>query len=213
MKPKLLVAVDFDGTIVKHDYPQIGEPLPEAFEVLREMQEYGHELILWTCREDQSLRNAIAHCEERGIRFVSHNSNLDRHNFKRSITRKILADVYIDDRNFGGFPGWQEVRMRLVGETDIGRYCRARNIDMREGEEGDRRWYELNLPTGERVIQIDRKATLRQLVMVLRTLFEDFTATEFGEDDDDFWFAATDDPNVLWRFCAGYLGDMEACKK
>ncbi len=51
-KNKGVLLIDFDGTVVEHKFPKIGKPLPQAFEVLKELQKEGWKLILWTCREN-----------------------------------------------------------------------------------------------------------------------------------------------------------------
>lgn len=109
---RLILAIDFDGTCVEHNYPAIGEPLPDAFETLKEFIEAGDRLILWTCREGMFLQEAIRFCKEHGIEFETHNSNVPEHDYDKS--RKIYADMYIDDRMPGGFPGWHFVKQRVI---------------------------------------------------------------------------------------------------
>ncbi len=102
--------IDFDGTVVQHKFPEIGEPLPHAFEVLHALKNAGHELILWTCREDSRhrkyLAEAVRFCKERGLYFDAINEPLP-HDFREDgLKRKPHAHCHIDDHNFGGFPGW-----------------------------------------------------------------------------------------------------------
>lgn len=103
------IAVDFDGTIVEHRFPEIGEELVFAFETLRELQKQRHQLILWTFRNGKELDEAIEYCRNRGVEFYAINKNYPEEVFDDTISRKILADVYIDDKNLGGFPGWVKV--------------------------------------------------------------------------------------------------------
>ena len=103
------IAVDFDGTIVENKYPAIGKPKLFAFETLSALQEKGHFLILWTYRGGKKLDEAVAYCKENGIEFYAVNKNYPEEKFDESISRKIAADIYIDDKNLGGFPGWSEV--------------------------------------------------------------------------------------------------------
>ncbi len=103
------IAVDFDGTIVEHKYPAIGKELLFAFETLREMQRQKHQLILWTYRSGKELDEAVEFCKEKGIEFYAVNKNYPEEEFDGSISRKIDAELYIDDRNLGGFPGWSAV--------------------------------------------------------------------------------------------------------
>lgn len=63
----MVIAVDFDGTIVKHRYPAIGEELPFAVQTLKMLRDEGHRLILWTVREREELEAAVLWCRERGV--------------------------------------------------------------------------------------------------------------------------------------------------
>lgn len=110
-----LIAVDFDGTIVEDKYPAIGKPRMFAFETLKRMQADGHRLILWTYRAGTKLKEAVEFCRDNGIEFYAVNASYPEEEFEggRS-SRKIHADLFIDDRNFGGFPGWGEIYQKLV---------------------------------------------------------------------------------------------------
>lgn len=113
-----LIAVDFDGTIVEDKYPQIGKPMLFAFETLRKLQEDGHRLILWTYRSGRALREAVEFCREQGIEFYAVNASYPEEEYDVSqSSRKIHADVFIDDRNFGGFPGWGEIYQKISGQS------------------------------------------------------------------------------------------------
>lgn len=91
----MVIAVDFDGTITeKNIFPEIGKAREHAFEAIRHFQELGHKCILWTCRYRRSLNEAIQFLLDNGIRMDGYNSNLYPLN-----SRKIVADVYIDDKN------------------------------------------------------------------------------------------------------------------
>ncbi len=103
------IAVDFDGTIVEHKYPEIGEELLFAFQTLKELQKQGHQLILWTYRAGKELDEAVEFCKKNELEFYAVNKNYPEENFDDSISRKIDADIYIDDKNFGGFPGWDKI--------------------------------------------------------------------------------------------------------
>lgn len=104
-KRRLILAVDADGTMWEHVFPAIGKPLPGAFETLKRFQEKGDRLLLWTCREGMFLQEAIYFCKLNGIEFEEHNNNAKEHDYAKS--RKIFADLYLDDRVVGGFPGWK----------------------------------------------------------------------------------------------------------
>jgi hydroxymethylpyrimidine pyrophosphatase-like HAD family hydrolase len=104
------IAVDFDGTIVEHEYPAIGRPLLFAFETLRKLQEQRHQLILWTYRSGKELDEAVEFCRKNGIEFYAVNKNYPEEVFdEKTVSRKIQADYYIDDRNICGLPGWGEI--------------------------------------------------------------------------------------------------------
>ncbi|MEQ8324468.1 MAG: hydrolase [Vicingaceae bacterium] len=109
----LTIAVDFDGTIVEHTYPEIGKEMLFAFETLKALQNKGHKLILWTFRDGVYLEEAVAFCKERGIEFYAVNKSFPEEEFDLSMSRKIQCDIFIDDRNLGGFPGWSEVWQSL----------------------------------------------------------------------------------------------------
>lgn len=98
------IAIDFDGTIVEHAYPLIGKEIPFAIDTLKRLQQELHcRLILWTVREGDLLEQAVDFCRERGLEFYAVNKNNPE---EKSGSRKIAADIYIDDRNFGGLPDW-----------------------------------------------------------------------------------------------------------
>ena len=105
----MIIAVDFDGTIVKHKYPVIGKEIPFAIETLRLLQEKGHKLILWTYRHGKELEKAVDFCEKRGLIFHAINNNFEGEEFDNSYSRKIYADIYIDDRNLMGIPEWKTI--------------------------------------------------------------------------------------------------------
>lgn len=113
----LAIAVDFDGTIVEDAYPKIGKPQIFAFETLKKLQEEGHRLILWTYRSGSKLKEAVNFCEENGIHFYAVNKSFSEETYDGTMSRKIHADIFIDDRNIGGFPGWGEVYQMLTKET------------------------------------------------------------------------------------------------
>lgn len=101
----MIIAVDFDGTIVEHKYPQIGKTIAFAFDTLKQLQNENHTLILWTVREGELLQEAIKFCADNGLHFFAHNANFPEED--RAIApRKLKADLFIDDRNFGGLPDW-----------------------------------------------------------------------------------------------------------
>lgn len=108
------IAVDFDGTIVEHEYPGIGKEKLFAFQTLKELEKKGALLILWTFRAGRELEEAVEYCRSNGIEFYAVNRNYPEEVFNEAvISRKINADIYIDDRNIGGFPGWSNIWQML----------------------------------------------------------------------------------------------------
>ena len=113
MFTNLTIAVDFDGTIVENRYPKIGKPVLFAIESLKKLQEDGHHLILWTYRTGRELEEAVEFCRLRGIKFYAVNKSYPEEIYDLSLSRKIQADYFIDDRNIGGLMGWGEIYQRL----------------------------------------------------------------------------------------------------
>lgn len=111
------IAVDFDGTIVENQYPAIGVEKPFAVKVLKQLAAEGDDIILWTARSGPLLQDAVDWCESQGLKFFAVNSNYHmcvahQNGFKGS--RKIHADIFIDDRNVGGFPGWPTIYAKIA---------------------------------------------------------------------------------------------------
>ena len=103
----MTIAVDFDGTIVEHRYPKIGEEIPFATETLKILAQERHKLILWTVREGELLEEAIEWCRQRGVFFYSVNKDYpEEEKSHNGFSRKLKADLFIDDRNLGGLPDW-----------------------------------------------------------------------------------------------------------
>lgn len=95
-----IIAVDFDGTLCENKWPEIGEPNLELIAYLKERQAAGDKLILWTCRRDEILQNAVVWAAKHGIIFDAVNANLPEVlEWMGGDSRKIFADVYIDDKN------------------------------------------------------------------------------------------------------------------
>lgn len=116
MIKSLIIAVDFDGTIADDAYPKVGKAKMFAFETLKRLQADGHRLILWTYRHGERLEEAVNFCKDHGIEFYAVNNSFAGEDFAvAKASRKINADVFIDDRNLGGFPGWGEV-YRIITE-------------------------------------------------------------------------------------------------
>ena len=98
-KMKKIIAVDFDGCLVTNRFPMVGEPIEKNIKRLKEEQEAGATVILWTCRSGKKLRDAIAFCEEHDIHLDKVNENADEIiEAFGSCSGKIFANEYWDDR-------------------------------------------------------------------------------------------------------------------
>lgn len=100
----MIIGVDFDGTLVEHEYPEIGEDVPHAFESLKEFQRLGAKLILWTMRSDSdreglTLTHAVEHCRKRGVEFWGVNQNPEQ--IKWTASPKAYCHLYVDDAAYG----------------------------------------------------------------------------------------------------------------
>ena len=125
----MTIAVDFDGTIVEHDYPKIGKPIPMALEVLRKLrEEERHKLILWTMREGSLLQEAVDYCEKNGVYFYACNKNYPEEDTQNGTPRKIAVDLFIDDRNIGGLLNW-DVMYKIIksGSNTVQDFYRIEN--------------------------------------------------------------------------------------
>jgi hypothetical protein len=142
----MIIAVDFDGTIVEHEYPKIGRPIPFAIETLLQLQKERHQLLLWTVRDGDLLREALDFCAKKGLKFYAVNKNYPEEDVSKT-ARKLNADLYIDDRQVGGLPDWGVIyhiikgmergetsfdRMVFSGEFNDSR--RKKNFFIRLGE-------------------------------------------------------------------------------
>lgn len=108
----MIIAVDFDGTIVSNKYPEIGEEYPFATDTLKMLINERNRLILWTVREGKLLDEAVEWCKERGVEFWAVNKDYPEENGSLNnnhFSRKIKADIFIDDRNLGGLPDWGQI--------------------------------------------------------------------------------------------------------
>lgn len=98
-EPVKAIAIDYDGCIATNSWPSVGEPNWEVINRAKEEQGKGAKLILWTCREDDKLKEALDACAEWGLTFDAVNENLPE--WKEAWgndTRKIGATEYWDDR-------------------------------------------------------------------------------------------------------------------
>lgn len=96
-----IYSFDFDGTIVKNKFPDIGEPIQDVIQIAIMAKLKGDYVILNTMREGKYLEDALKFCKSVGIEFDAVNDNLEHmKEFYQNNPRKIYADYYIDDHNF-----------------------------------------------------------------------------------------------------------------
>ena len=113
----MIIAIDFDGTIVEHKYPEIGQEIPFATTTLKMLIKERHRLILWTVRKGKELEEAIEWCRERGVEFYAVNKNYPEEKVdNESGYCKIDAELFIDDRNLGGLPDWGKIYDMIINE-------------------------------------------------------------------------------------------------
>lgn len=98
LRPRI-IAVDFDGTLCEGKFPDIGAPILPVIEYVKRLRASGNIIILWTCRTGQNLADAVTWCKQQGLTFDYINENV-KQNVEQygGDTRKIFADVYIDDK-------------------------------------------------------------------------------------------------------------------
>lgn len=112
----MTIAIDFDGTIVEHKYPKIGDEIPFATDTLKMLIKDGHRLILWSVREGDLLQEAVDWCHARGVEFWAVNKDYPEEEKDKNnhFSRKLKADMFIDDRNFGGLPDWGTIYQMIT---------------------------------------------------------------------------------------------------
>lgn len=144
-----IIAVDFDGTICENAYPEIGEPHWKIINSLILEQSKGTKIILWTCRQEQYLEDAIRKCKEWGIEFDSINENLPELIEKYGNNcRKVSATEYWDDRavplNYFYDEGEWEIIYGVVtpgGDPWLRcPFCKEKNTEHLGGIEMPKRW-------------------------------------------------------------------------
>lgn len=94
----VILAVDFDGTLVTNKFPEIGEIRPEVWNAVLSAQKDGCKIILWTSRTGEMLNQAVQFCHERGLVFNAINDNIPEVKALGWDARKVFATYYIDDR-------------------------------------------------------------------------------------------------------------------
>ena len=122
-----LVGCDFDGTLVIHEYPNIGKIIPGAFETLKWLQQHNINIILITMRSGRELKEAVDLCKDHGIEFYAINDNPSQKSWTTS--RKIYVEKMIDDNGVGAplidngkdapFIDWDKVKEELKPMVEV----------------------------------------------------------------------------------------------
>ena len=104
----MVIAIDFDGTIVENRYPEIGPEIAFATDTIKMLIAERHKVILWSIREGKLLEDAVEWCKKRGIQFYAVNKDYPEETVESNnhFSRKIKAEIWIDDKNVGGLPDW-----------------------------------------------------------------------------------------------------------
>ena len=137
----MTIAVDFDGTIVEHRYPEIGREIPFATDTLKLLAKEGHRLILWSVREGRLLDEAVEWCRERGLEFYAVNKDYPEETKEdNNFSRKLKVEMFIDDRNVGGLPDWGII-YKMISEKKSYRDVLIEELDNEEYDtKPKRRW-------------------------------------------------------------------------
>lgn len=134
------IAVDFDGTIVTHEYPKIGREIPFAIDTLKMLQKEQHQLILWTVREGNLLQDAVDYCHSRGLDFYAINASYPGETTNNEhYSRKIKAEMYIDDTSLGGLPDWGIIYEMIRNKKTMMEVIQEQ-LNMDQPQKAKRRW-------------------------------------------------------------------------
>jgi len=125
----MIIAVDFDGTIVTHEYPNIGKEIPFAIDTLKRLKKNpNYQIVMWTVREGALLDEAVEYCKSKGLEFYAVNNNYPEENAENKEPRKLKADLFIDDRNLGGLPDWGVIYRMITS----GKYLQPISTEMEQ---------------------------------------------------------------------------------
>lgn len=145
----MTIAVDFDGTIVEHKYPAIGQERPFAIDTLKMLQKEQHKIILWSVREGKLLEEAVDWCRVHGLEFYAVNRDYPEEttNNNPHFSRKVKADIFIDDRNLGGLPDWGTIYQMITHHQKwhdiIEERAAALNSELSKAPQKKKHWWNL----------------------------------------------------------------------
>ena len=138
----MIIAVDFDGTIVEHKYPEIGQEVPFAIDTLKMLIKDQHRLILWSVREGALLDEAVEWCRARGVEFYAVNKDYPEEEKEKNnhISRKLKADFFIDDRNVGGLPEWGQI-YQMISQNKTYRQLIREQLSVNQEPPKKKHWW------------------------------------------------------------------------
>lgn len=140
----MTIAVDFDGTIVEHRYPEIGREIPFAIDTLKMLTKEGHRLILWSVREGILLDEAVEWCRIRGLEFYAINKDYPEETLNHNnYSRKLKVELFIDDRNIGGLPDWGII-YRMIKEHKSYRDILLEDLNTDIPRQKTRKWWQFS---------------------------------------------------------------------
>ena len=127
----MIIAVDFDGTIVEHKYPEIGQEVPFAIDTLKMLIKDQHRLILWSVREGA-----------RGVEFYAVNKDYPEEEKEKNnhFSRKLKADFFIDDRNVGGLPEWGQI-YQMISQNKTYRQLIREQLSVNQEPSKKKHWW------------------------------------------------------------------------
>lgn len=109
-----IFAIDFDGTIVEHEFPDIGPEKFAAIKTMKDLQKVGHKVIIWTCRSGRYLESMKSWLKNHDFVPDAINENIDKLDFGFP---KVYANVYLDDRSFPPFENWESVQRQFLNDV------------------------------------------------------------------------------------------------
>lgn len=138
----MIIAVDFDGTIVEHKYPEIGQEVPFAIDTLKMLIKDQHRLILWSVREGALLDEAVEWCRTRGVEFYAVNKDYPEEEKEKNnhFSRKLKADFFIDDRNVGGLPEWGQI-YQMISQNKTYRQLIREQLSVNQEPPKKKHWW------------------------------------------------------------------------
>ena len=138
----MIIAVDFDGTIVEHKYPEIGQEVPFAIDTLKMLIKDQHRLILWSVREGALLDEAVEWCRARGVAFYAVNKDYPEEEKEKNnhFSRKLKADFFIDDRNVGGLPEWGQI-YQMISQNKTYRQLIREQLSVNQEPPKKKHWW------------------------------------------------------------------------